>query len=217
MRLRPPDLAFCQAQQANHVRRVAMERDVLRRHVLAYVTVHLVRASVPHVTEQVALAVLRAGQAEVLSEAPEEGRGLLDGPPVNRDTGDDLQTAPFGHFASPRRDARCQCRQRKIGQGHVRQWQFPGLPPRYGSLHLADLVRGEPHPPPRILEVATLPRRGRGNRQYGRAGVRTIEVSQRLLQEREIGGFTQGGVLVGRRLEASQIRTRRYVAALSPE
>ena len=110
-----------EAQQADHVRRVAMERDVLRRQVLAHVPVALVRASVPHMAEQVAFAVLRARQAEVLSEAPEEDRGLLDGPRVDRDTGHDLQPAPVGHFVPPRRDARCQRRQREIGLRHVAQ------------------------------------------------------------------------------------------------
>ena len=198
-----------EAQQANHVRRVAMERDVLRRHVLAHVPIALVRAGVPHMAEQVAFAVLRARQAEVLSEAPEESRGFLDGPLVDRDTGHDLQTAPVGHFAPPRRDSRRQCKQREIGHCHARQRQFPRLPIRHRPSYLRDLVRAEPHAPRRILEVATLPRRRGGNRRDGRARVRAIEIPQRLLQEREVGGFTQGGVLVGGRLEANQIRTRR--------
>lgn len=107
-----------EAEQTYWVGSVAVEGEASYRPVTTRVPIRVVLTDVAHMSEQVAVAVLRAGNAQVEAEAPEEALAPFLAPRLDRQAAKEHEAPPVLHFPPPACDVLFQRAEREVDAPH---------------------------------------------------------------------------------------------------
>jgi hypothetical protein len=162
-------------------------RDVAGGAIAADERVRGVLARVDDVPEEVAHRVLRAGPSEVEAEAPVDERRVVLAPAVDGQPAHDEEAAPVEELRRPRAGRRPERRQRKVVASHRPDAEPAGPGGVARRLELGERARAERHRPAvRPGDLLATPGRRSTERRARDRLVRSVEVPQRLLGEREV-------------------------------